>query len=116
MVLSEALKRLKTRQKLSAAALCIHCLSFSIKESLLLSPVSQEVESLLSSKCVALNQWEWEPLLSTSSRPGLTLGLEQESVRRLEELRRCRSVSQSQELYHENGDGHADMNPVLPQQ
>ena len=46
----------------------------------------------------------------------LTLGLEQESVRRLEELRRYRSVSQSQELYHENGDGHADVNPVLPQQ
>ena len=46
----------------------------------------------------------------------LTLGLERESVRRLEELRRNHSVSQSQELFHENGDGQADLNPMLPQQ
>ena len=46
----------------------------------------------------------------------LTLGLERESVRRLEELRRSHSVSQSQELFHENGDGQADLNPMLPQQ
>ena len=46
----------------------------------------------------------------------LTLGLERESVRRLEELRRGHSVSQSQELFHENGDGQADLNPMLPQQ
>ena len=44
----------------------------------------------------------------------LTLGLERESERRLEELRRSRSVSQ--EFLHENGDGIADMNPMLPQQ
>ena len=37
----------------------------------------------------------------------LTLGLERESVRRLEELRRTNSVSQSQELYHDHGDGQA---------
>ena len=46
----------------------------------------------------------------------LTLGLERESVRRLEELKRNNSVSQSQELFHENGDGQADLNPMLPQQ
>ena len=46
----------------------------------------------------------------------LTLGLERESVRRLEELKRNNSVSQSQELYLENGDGQADMNSMLPQQ
>ena len=46
----------------------------------------------------------------------LTLGLERESVRRLEELRRNHSVSQSQEFFHENGDGQADLNPMLPQQ
>ena len=46
----------------------------------------------------------------------LTLGLERESVRRLEELKRSHSVSQSQELFHENGDGQADLNPMLPQQ
>ena len=44
----------------------------------------------------------------------LTMGLERESERRLAELRRSRSVSQ--EFLHENGDGVADMNPVLPQQ
>ena len=46
----------------------------------------------------------------------LTLGLEQESVRRLEELKRNNSVFQSQELFHENGDGQVDLNPMLPQQ
>ena len=46
----------------------------------------------------------------------LTLGLERESVRRLEELKRSHSVSQSQELFHENGDGQADLNSMLPQQ
>ena len=47
----------------------------------------------------------------------LTLGLERESVRRLEELRRTNSVSQSQELYHNHGDGQAaDFGSVLPQQ
>ena len=47
----------------------------------------------------------------------LTLGLERESVRRLEELRRTNSVSQSQEFYHDNGDGQAaDFGSVLPQQ
>ena len=46
----------------------------------------------------------------------LTLGLERESVRRLEELRRTNSVSQSQELYHDHGDGQAaDFGSVLPQ-
>ena len=46
----------------------------------------------------------------------LTLGLERESVRRLEELKRNNSVSQSQEFYLENGDGQADMSSMLPQQ
>ena len=46
----------------------------------------------------------------------LTLGLERESVRRLEELKRNNSVSQSQELYLESGDGQADLNSMLPQQ
>ena len=46
----------------------------------------------------------------------LTLGLEQESVRRLEELKRNNSVSQSQEFYHDNGDGQADLSSMLPQQ
>ena len=47
----------------------------------------------------------------------LTLGLERESVRRLEQMRRTNSVSQSQELYHNHGDGQAaDFGSVLPQQ
>ena len=46
----------------------------------------------------------------------LTLGLERESVRRLEELRRTNSVSQSQEFYHDSGDRQADFGSVLPQQ
>ena len=46
----------------------------------------------------------------------LTLGLERESVRRLEELKRNNSVSQSQELYLESGDGQADLNSMSPQQ
>ena len=47
----------------------------------------------------------------------LTLGLERESVRRLEELRRTNSVSQSQELYHDHADGQAvDFCSVMPQQ
>ena len=46
----------------------------------------------------------------------LTLGLERESERRLEELKRNNSVSQSQEFYHDNGDGQADFSSVLPQQ
>ena len=47
----------------------------------------------------------------------LTLGLERESIRRLEEMRRTNSVSQSQELYHDHGDGQAaDFGSVLPQQ
>ena len=46
----------------------------------------------------------------------LTLGLERESVRRLEELRRTNSVSQSQEFYHDNVDGQADFGSVLTQQ
>ena len=45
----------------------------------------------------------------------LTLGLERESERRLEELKRNNSVSQSQEFYHDNGDGQADFGSVLPQ-
>ena len=46
----------------------------------------------------------------------LTLGLERESVRRLEELRRTNSVSQPQELYHDHGDGQAaDFGSVVPQ-
>ena len=188
------------RQKLSAAALCIHCLSLGIKGSLLLRLVSQEVESLLSStmcrvKSVGTVVVDVEParaetdtqmmsyvgadapskslgtadfalqLVSillillclsaamyfaykrrqmmrksytdfatqTDSEVGtredldrviktvsnlqhqvLTLGLERESERQLEELRRSRSVSQ--EFLHENGDGIAHMNPVLPQQ
>ena len=185
---------------MSAAALCIHCLSLVIKGSLLLRLASQEVESLLSStmcrvKSVGTVVVDVEParaetdtqmmshagtdaplkslgtadfalqlvsmlliLLSltaamyfaykrrqmmkksctdfstqTDSEVGtredldrviktvsnlqhqaLTLGLERESERRLEELRRSRSVSQ--EFLHENGDGIADMNPMLPQQ
>ena len=46
----------------------------------------------------------------------LTLGLERESVRRLEELKKNTSVFQSQEFYLENGDGQADMNSMLPPQ
>ena len=46
----------------------------------------------------------------------LTLGLEQESVRRLKELKRNNSVSQSQEFYHDNGDRQADLGSLLPQQ
>ena len=46
----------------------------------------------------------------------LTLGLERESVRRLEELKRNNSISQSQELYLENGDGQADLNSMPTQQ
>ena len=47
----------------------------------------------------------------------LTLGLERESIRRLEEMRRTSSVSQSQELYHDHGDRQAaDFGSVLPQQ
>ena len=46
----------------------------------------------------------------------LTLGLEQESVRRLNELKRNASVSQSQEFYHDNGDGQVDLGSMLPQQ
>ena len=46
----------------------------------------------------------------------LTLGLERESVRRLEELKRNNSISQSQELYLESGDGQADLNSMPPQQ
>ena len=46
----------------------------------------------------------------------LTLGLERESVRRLEELKRNNSISQSQELYLENGDRQADLNSMPPQQ
>ena len=45
----------------------------------------------------------------------LTLGLERESIRRLEEMRRTNSVSQSQELYHDHGDRQAaDFGSVLP--
>ena len=44
----------------------------------------------------------------------LTLGLERESVRRLEELKKNNSVFQPQEFYLENGDGQADMNSMLP--
>ena len=46
----------------------------------------------------------------------LTLGLEQESVRRLNELRRNASISQSQEFYHDNRDGQADLGSLMPQQ
>ena len=47
----------------------------------------------------------------------LTLGLERESVRRLEEMRRTNSVSQSQELYNDHGDRQAaDFGSVVPQQ
>ena len=46
----------------------------------------------------------------------LTLGLERESVRRLEELKRNNSISQSQELYLENGDGQANLNSMPTQQ
>ena len=45
----------------------------------------------------------------------LTLGLERESIRRLEEMRRTNSVSQSQELYNDHGDRQAaDFGSVLP--
>ena len=46
----------------------------------------------------------------------LTLGLEQESVRRLNELKRNASISQSQEFYHDNRDGQADLGSLMPQQ
>ena len=47
----------------------------------------------------------------------LTLGLERESIRRLEEMRRTNSVSQSQELYNDHGDRQAaDFGSVLPRQ
>ena len=46
----------------------------------------------------------------------LTLGLEQESVRRLKELKRNTSVTQSQEFYHDNGDRQGDFGSMLPQQ
>ena len=46
----------------------------------------------------------------------LTLGLERASVRRLEELKRNNSISQSQELYLENGDGQANLNSMPTQQ
>ena len=46
----------------------------------------------------------------------LTLGLERESVRRLEELKKNNSVFQPQEFYLENGGGQADMNSMLPPQ
>ena len=47
----------------------------------------------------------------------LTLGLERESIRRLEEMRRTNSVSQSQELYNDHGDRQAaDFGSVVPQQ
>ena len=46
----------------------------------------------------------------------LTLGLERESIRRLEEMRRTNSVSQSQELYNDHGDRQAaDFGSVVPQ-
>ena len=46
----------------------------------------------------------------------LTLGLERESIRRLEEMRRTNSVSQSQELYSDHGDRQAaDFGSVVPQ-
>ena len=45
----------------------------------------------------------------------LTLGLERESIRRLEEMRGTNSVSQSQELYNGHGDRQAaDFGSVLP--
>ena len=186
------------RQKSSATARYIHCLSLVIKRSLLLCLVSQEVESQLSltmCRAKAVGTVVAEParaepdtlmpytgadapseplgtadfalqlismlliLLSlsaaayfsykrrqmmrksyndfatqTDSEVGtredldrviktvnnlqhqvLTMGLERESERRLEELRKSRSASQ--EFLHENNaDGAADMNIVSPQQ
>ena len=46
----------------------------------------------------------------------LTLGLERESIRRLEEMKRTNPVSQSQELYSDHGDRQAaDFGSVVPQ-
>ena len=46
----------------------------------------------------------------------LTLGLERESIRRLEEMKRTSPVSQSQELYSNLGDRQvADFGSVVPQ-
>ena len=46
----------------------------------------------------------------------LTLGLERESIRRLEEMRRTNSVSQSQELYSNLGDRQvANFGSMVPQ-
>ena len=46
----------------------------------------------------------------------LTLGLERESIRRLEEMKRTNPVSQSQELYSTHGDRQAaDFGSVVPQ-
>ena len=44
----------------------------------------------------------------------ITLGLERESVRRLEELKKNTTVFRSQEFNLENGDRQADMNSMLP--
>ena len=46
----------------------------------------------------------------------LTLGLERESIRRLEEMKRTNPVSQSQELYSTHGDRQAaDFGSMVPQ-
>ena len=46
----------------------------------------------------------------------LTLGLERESIRRLEEMKRTSPVSQSQELYSTHGDRQAaDFGSMVPQ-
>ena len=46
----------------------------------------------------------------------LTLGLERESIRRLEEMKRTNPVSQSQELYSNHGDRQvADFGSMVPQ-
>ena len=46
----------------------------------------------------------------------LTLGLERESIRRLEEMKRTNPVSQSQELYSDLGDRQAaDFGSMVPQ-
>ena len=46
----------------------------------------------------------------------LTLGLERESIRRLEEMKRTNPVSQSQELYSTHGDRQAaDFGSLVPQ-
>ena len=76
--------------------------------------ITTELSSLLCNRILALPSAIKELLVVCDQV--LTLGLERESERRLEELKRNNSVSQSQEFYLDNGDGQADYGSVVPQQ